>query len=134
MTVEGTSVSSAEFTADVTKITSDQNFRDQQFQGRIMETSKFPTAKFKLTKPIDFKTVPADLKEITVPATGDLTLHGKTNPVTFDLKARRNGANIETNGTIPVTFADYNVNNPSGGPASVGDNGQLEFLLVFAKG
>ena len=133
MTIDGTSVPAAEFTVDTTKITSDQANRDRQFHGRIMETATYPTATFKLTKPIDLGTIPADLKEITVPVTGDLTLHGKTNSVTFDLKARRNGDKIEVNGTIPITFADYNVSNPSVGPASVGDNGELEFLLVFAK-
>ena len=133
MTIAGTSVPSAEFTVDTTKITSDQANRDRQFHGRIMETATYPTAKFVLTKPIDFGGIPANLKKITVPATGNLTLHGKTNPVTFQIEAKRNGANIETSGSIPIAFADYSVNNPSGGPASVGDNGELEFLLVFAK-
>jgi len=30
-----------------------------------------------------------------------------------------------------VTFSDYNINNPSGGPASVGNAGTVEFLLTF---
>ena len=54
-----------------------------------------------------------------------------TKSVTFSLKAQRNGSAIEVNGSIPITFADYNVDNPSGGPAQVGDNGELEFLIVF---
>lgn len=37
-------------------------------------------------------------------------------------------------GTIPVTFADSGIANPSGGPALVGDDGEVEVLLVFAKG
>ena len=32
-------------------------------------------------------------------------------------------------GQEPITFSDYNIDNPSGGPASVGDSGTLEFLL-----
>jgi len=53
--------------------------------------------------------------------------------VSFPLKGRRNGATIEVNGTIPVTFADYGIDNPSGGPAQVGDTGEVEVLLAFAK-
>jgi hypothetical protein len=56
-----------------------------------------------------------------------------TNAVTVDLLARRNGATIEVNGTIPITFADYDIANPSGGPAQVGDDGEIEFLLVLTR-
>ncbi len=132
-TIAGTTVGDANFTVDLTKVTSDRGNRDNQFQGRIMNTASFPDATFKLTKPVDLTSLPADLVEVTVPATGELTMHGTTQPVTFDLKARRNGAKIELNGTIPITFADYGISNPSFGPASVGDAGEVEFLLTFAK-
>ena len=98
-----------------------------------METSRFPTATFELTQPVDFGAVPANLTEIPVTATGKLTLHGVTKAVTADLKARLNGSKLEVNGTIPITFSDYNIDNPSGGPATVGDTGEIEVLLVFEK-
>ena len=133
MTIQGTSVTGASFTVDLTKVKSDRSQRDGQFQGRIMETSRFPTAQFVLTPPVTFGALPADKAETTVQARGRLTLKGRTNDVSFELKARRNGANIEVNGTIPVRFADYGIDNPSGGPAQVGDEGEVEVLLVFAK-
>jgi polyisoprenoid-binding protein YceI len=133
LTVDGTAVSAASFSVDMGSITSQEGQRDSQFRGRIMNTSKFPTATFELTAPISLGSIPDNLTEITVKATGKLTLHGTTKEITFDLKARRNGAHLEVNGTIPITFSDYNINNPSGGPASVGNNGDLEFLLVFGK-
>ena len=37
------------------------------------------------------------------------------------------------NGTVTVTFADYDIDDPSGGPASVGSDGELEVLLVFTR-
>jgi polyisoprenoid-binding protein YceI len=132
-TIAGTTVPDATFTVDLTKVTSDQANRNNQFQGRIMNTASFPDATFKLTKPINLTSLPANLVEVTVPATGELTMHGTTRPVTFDLKARRNGTKIELNGTIPITFADYGISNPSFGPASVGDTGEVEFLLTFSK-
>jgi len=133
MTIRGTSVDAAAFTVDLTKVTSDRSQRDRQFQGRIMDTAQFPTAQFALSSPITFGTLPADKAEITVQASGKLTLKGKANDVSFPLKARRNGANIEVNGTIPVAFSDYGIDNPSGGPAQVGNEGEVEVLLVFAK-
>src|SRR5437588_9171544 len=89
---------SGSFTVDLTQVTSDQSQRDEQFRGRIMRVSQFPTATFTLSQPIGITTVPADRQEIPLKATGDLTLHGTTKPVTVDLVARRNGGNIEVNG------------------------------------
>jgi polyisoprenoid-binding protein YceI len=133
LAIAGTTVNTAKFTVDMTKVTSDSGQRDGQFRGRIMQTSQFPTSTFELTQPIQLPSIPANLQEISVKAAGNLTLHGVTKAVAVDLKARLNGSSLEVNGTIPITFADYNISNPSGGPAQVGDNGELEFLLVFQK-
>jgi polyisoprenoid-binding protein YceI len=133
LTISGTTATAGSFTADLTKVTSDQGNRDRQFQGRIMDTATYPTATFKLTQPIDLSNIPQNLVKITEKATGDLTLRGKTRSVTFDVVARRNGDKIEVNGTIPITFADWDIPNPSFGPASTEDHGVLEFILVFDR-
>jgi polyisoprenoid-binding protein YceI len=130
--IDGTTIASASFEVDLTTVSSDESRRDGQFQNRIIDTSTYPTATFELTQPITLDGVPDDLEEITVSATGNLTLHGVTKSVTFELTARRNGDTVELNGTIPVTFSDYGIDNPSGGPASVGDTGEIEFLLTLA--
>jgi polyisoprenoid-binding protein YceI len=133
LTIAGTTVNTAKVTVDMTKFTSDEGQRDGQFRGRIMQTSQFPTSTFELTQPLALGSIPPDLQEITATATGKLTLHGVTKDITVEVKARLNGSNLEVNGTIPVTFSDYNISNPSGGPASVGDNGQIELLVIFQK-
>jgi polyisoprenoid-binding protein YceI len=117
----------------MTQFSSDRSQRDGQFQGRIMDTANFPTATFVLTSPIDLGSIPTSGVVITPKATGKLTLHGTTKTITMTLKAERSGNNIKVNGSVPITFSDYNINNPSGGPASVGNTGTLEFLLVLAK-
>lgn len=133
LTVAATTVPSATFTADMTTVSSDRSQRDNQFKGRVMNTSQYPTSTFTLTTPIDLATIPGDLVQVKVSATGQLTLHGTTRSVTFPLTARRNGNTIEVNGTIPVKFADYNIPNPSFGPATTDDHGELEFLLSFSR-
>jgi polyisoprenoid-binding protein YceI len=133
MTINGTTVSAVDLTVDMNSVSSDRSQRDGQFRGRIMDTSTYPTATFKLTQPIQLATVPTDDSIISAKATGDLTMHGTTKSVTFDLKAQRKDGNINVNGEIPIVFADYGIDNPSGGPASVGDSGILEFLVVFTK-
>lgn len=133
LTVAAATVPSATFTADMTTVSSDRSQRDSQFKGRVMNTSQYPTSTFSLTKPIDLATIPGDLVQVKVSATGQLTLHGTTRSVTFPLTARRNDNTIEVNGTIPVKFADYNIPNPSFGPATTDDHGELEFLLSFSR-
>ncbi len=133
LTINATTVPTADFTVDLTTVKSDQARRDAQFQGRIRATATFPTATFKLTKPIALTNVPPNLTPVKATATGDLTLHGKTKSVTFELQAQRNGDKIEVSGSIPVTFADYGIDNPSGGPATTEDHGELEFHLFFTR-
>ena len=133
VTITDTTIDAASFTVDLTTVASDDDRRDNQFHGRIMETATFPTATFELSEPITLASIPADLEEITVPASGQLTLHGVTRPVAVDLLARRNGDAVEVNGTIPITFSEYEIDNPSGGPAQVGDTGEIEFLLVLSR-
>ena len=130
--IAGTEATSASFEVDMTTLTSDEERRDGQVHSRILETGTFPTATFELTEPVDFGE-PADLEEVTVQATGDLTVHGVTQSVTVDLVARLNGSAIEITGNIPVTWADYDIDDPSGGPAQVEDSGEIEFALSFAQ-
>ena len=133
LTLAGTTVEAGDFAVDMTTVTSDSGNRDNQFRGRIMDTSTHPTATFVLTQPIELGAVPSEGETVTASATGDLTLRGATQTVTFDVQARLNGGNIEVDGAIPIVFADWGIPNPSFGPASTEDNGLLEFLLVFSR-
>jgi polyisoprenoid-binding protein YceI len=133
LVIDGSTATSAEFTVQMATITSDDNRRDGQFNGRIMSTDEFPTSTFVLTQPIDFGAVPAEGETITASATGDLTLRGVTRSVTFDLEAKLEGGRIGVLGNIPISFSDYEIPDPSNQAATVKDNGLLEFVLVFDK-
>jgi polyisoprenoid-binding protein YceI len=50
--IAGARVSSASFVVDLRTVASDQSQRDEQFNGRIMDTAQFPDTTFTLTKPI----------------------------------------------------------------------------------
>ena len=133
ITVDGTRVTAGDFSVDLTTVQSDERRRDNQFQGRIMDTATYPTATFKLAQPIELASLPADGATITAKALGQLTLRGATREVTVDVSAQRSGGSIRLSGQIPVTFADWNIPNPSFGPASTEDHGLIEFLLVLAR-
>jgi polyisoprenoid-binding protein YceI len=134
LVISGTTVSEATFTVDMTTVTSDESRRDNQFRGRIMDVATYPTSTFTLTSPIDFGTIPDGGEPITVDGTGKLTLRSTTKTVTIPLTAQLDGSTIKVQGTVPITFDEWGIPNPSFGPAQTEDHGELEFLLVFAKG
>ncbi len=133
LTAAGTAISAAEVIVDMTTIESDQSLRDSQFHGRIMDTAAFPTASFELTEPIDLGSLPADGEQITTEATGELTLHGVTRTVTVTIEAALQGGLIVVHTTIPIDFDDYAIPDASGGPATVGREGEIELDAVFAR-
>jgi polyisoprenoid-binding protein YceI len=133
LTIAGTKATDATFTVDMTTVASDEDRRDNQFRGRIMDVGTHPTSTFELTSPIDFASVPAAGQRVTPDATGDLTLRGVTRSVTFPIEAERTETGFRVAGSIPIRFSDYGIDNPSAGPARVGDEGELEFLLAFSR-
>jgi len=132
-TLNGTTVSEASFTVDMASIESDQDRRDNQFRGRIMDVDTYPISTFELTQPIELGTLPDDGVQGTATATGELTIRGTTKTVTIELTGRRDGGTIRVSGSYLIVFEDWNIPNPSGGPARTSDEGTLEFLLVFTK-
>jgi polyisoprenoid-binding protein YceI len=133
MAVQGDQVTSGSFTVDLTTVRSDQARRDGQFQQRIMDTASYPTATFVLAQPVGLPSVPADGATLDAKARGRLTLHGTAREVTVAVTARRSGDRFQVSGQIPITFADWNIPNPSfGGLVTTEDQGQIEFLLVLA--
>ncbi len=133
LTLDGGQVTEASFEVDMASVTSDASRRDEQFRGRIMDVATHPTSTFVLTSPVELASLPADGETVSAEATGDLTLRGATASVTFPVEARLQDGVIQVSGSIPIVFADWGIPNPSGGPVTTEDNGQLEFLLVFTR-
>jgi polyisoprenoid-binding protein YceI len=133
LTIEGTTATVVDITVQVENITSDDSRRDNQFTGPIMNAAEFPTATFVLTEPIEFGRIPVGDEQITATATGELTLRGVTNPVTFEVTAQTTDGRIGVLGSIPVVFEDYGIENPSFGVVKTEDNGLVEFVLVFER-
>ena len=79
----------------------DQRLRPPRLQpaGRRSADRPVPDGPFALTAPITLPAPPSLDTPVEVQATGDLTLHGVTKPVTVALKARWNGDLIDVAGT-----------------------------------
>ena len=133
LTIDGTTATVVDVEVQIDSIKSDSALRDNQFAGRIMNAEEFPTATFQLTEPIEFGTIPTGDEQIVATATGELTLRGVTNPVTFEVTAQTTDGRIGVLGSIPVVFADYGIENPSFGQVKTEDEGLVEFVLVFER-
>lgn len=133
MTISGTTIESAEFTVDMSKVTSDQFTRDRRFRDQIMDTRRYPTASFALDSTIDLRAIPADGHEIAANAGGKLTLRGITKEIEVGLAARKNGDTISVLTSYRVKFAEWGIDDPSFGPAQVEDNALLEVKLEFRR-
>jgi polyisoprenoid-binding protein YceI len=133
MTLGTTTVTAAHFTVPLATVVSNESLRDDQFRSRIMDVTQYPDAVFTLTNPIHLGRIPTRDTVITVDATGTLRMHGVTRSVTFPIEAEIVGTEIEVSGSIPITFADWAIENPSGGPAQVGSSGTMEFLLYLSR-
>ncbi len=132
LTINSGSLATATFTVPVATLKSDMSIRDSQMN-RLMDTAKFTDATFTLKGPIKLGTVPTDGVTTKFTATGDLTMHGTTKSVTFPVDAKITNGRIGVLGNIPVTFAEYGVENPSNSFTKVGQTGTLEFVLVFDR-
>lgn len=134
ITIRGTSVTAGAFTVQMATIKSDESQRDVQFNGRIMDTSAYPTGSLALTRTISLAPLPATGAIKTYGTSANLTLHGHTRPVTFTLSAERTASGIEISGSIPVLFSNWDIPNPSfGNVITTQNHGELEFLLKFQR-
>ena len=133
LTVSGTSISTATFEADVASMKSDDSRRDASFSGRVMNTPSFPTATFTLTEPIVLDSLPTAGTTVGARAKGDLTLRGVAKPVEVAVTAKLDGDTVKVAGSFDVVFSNWQIPNPSMGPVTTEDHGQLEFALSFAR-
>jgi polyisoprenoid-binding protein YceI len=135
ITLSGTNVTAAEFTADLTGLKSDDDRRDGQLARQGIQTNTFPKATFELTKPIALGSLPADGVSVSVKATGTFTLHGATKSVEIPLQAKLSGSTIVVTGSLEIAFADYGIQAPNSfAVLSVEDHGTLELQLLFTRG
>ncbi len=134
LVVKDNKATTVDIKANLSTLQSDESFRDGAIRDQALQTNQFPEATFTLTKPIDFRTVPAEGKTVKVDGTGKLTLHGVTKNVTVPLEAKLANGVIVVIGQIDILFADFDILKPVAlRVLSIEDRGVMEFQLFFSK-
>ena len=104
----------SKITFDLTTLTSDSRDRDNFVKQDTLGTRQFPTATFVPKTTSGLQSLPAS-GTFTLNIAGDLTIHGKTKSVTFDVSATRTGGELRATATLnpTVKFGDFGMSAPS---------------------
>ena len=122
------------FTVGLKSLKSDESQRDRRVQGAL-QTSQFPTAVFTAAKltglPADF---PAG-QDVPLQLSGTLDLHGVKKDVTWDVKARKDGAGFSALATLKIQFSDFGITKPDlAGFVTVNSDVTLQVQIVAQAG
>lgn len=131
--VDGRTLMKGTVTVRVAKIKTPESARDEYFRSTALQTDKYPTATFELTKPVDVsKALDGATEDVML--IGTMDLHGVKKPVSTQAQvAVGAGGTIQVAGSVPIAFADYGVKAPSLGFVTVDGKGAVEFSLDLAK-
>ena len=124
--IAGGDLADADVTVDVASIATDSGRRDSYFRDDVMDVGENPAATFSVTQVADLPELTGT--PVTVPVTGELTLHGVTQQVQTDISVVRTADGVEASGSVPVTFGDYGIEAPNLGFVRVADPGAVEFF------
>jgi polyisoprenoid-binding protein YceI len=130
---DGTFAAGSKISVDMTTIATDDRQRTDTIRRDPLEVTRFRTSELAPTKVSGLALPLARSGDFTFQLTGDLTLHGVTKSVTFDVQATRaNGRLIATATANPSwKFGDFGMRPPSSfSVLSIVDEIRMEFALV----
>jgi len=137
--IQSGSVIGAVIDADLTALRSDDPERDEALRTRGLETSRYPNARFLLTRAVPISDGLRLGEPIQLELEGDLDLHGVKRALTFQVDAvvQRNGDGllIDVAGSVGIFLSDFGIEPPDvAGMLDVQDHGEIELRLRFVAG
>jgi polyisoprenoid-binding protein YceI len=126
--------SQSQIKVDLSKLASDESRRDNFIKGNTLQTSQFPMATF---TPRDSEGLPSPLPttgQSNFQLIGDLTVHGVTRPVTWQVTAQFDPTTVSGSATTDVNISDFGMTPPKAGPVlSIQDALTLELAFTAAR-
>lgn len=132
VTLGESSVEVGKIIVDMASVATDQPSRDSYFREPTLATATNKTSQFELTKPVQLNSPLVAGEKQAVDLVGKLTIHGVSREVTAKSEVGFDGRLLKVAGSIPMVFADYDVQAPNLGFVTVEDRGSVEFLIVLA--
>ena len=127
VTVTDNQVTQATFHVDLTAIK--VGGKTEGTFAKSLDTEDHPNARVSLSEAFSLTDAFTSGSGIARSVGGDLTMRGKTLPVTISVSARRDGSLLQAVGSIPIDFSRWGIDSPQG----LADRGSAEFLLVLHR-
>ncbi len=125
----------SKITVDLSKLQSDESRRDNFVKSDTLQTSRFPTATF-VPNAVQGLTMPLPTSgQSTFQLLGDLTVHGVTRPVTWQVTANFADTTVSGSATTAIKITDFGMTPPKAGRVlSIEDGLTLELAFTAARG
>ncbi|MEO8632031.1 MAG: YceI family protein [Chloroflexota bacterium] len=130
---DGTFAAGSKISLDMTTVATDDRQRTDSIRRDPLEVTRFRTSELAPTKTVGLALPLARSGDIAFQLIGDLTLHGVTKSVTFDVKATRADGKLTATATATPSwkFADFGMEPPTTfSVLSIVDEIRMEFALV----
>ncbi len=118
------------FQVDLRTLRSDESRRDNFLRNNTFQTSQFPFAEFVIDRVSAFPTDYIEGTEVELTIEGHLTIHGVTNQVVFELKARRQGDVLSAIADTDFNLTDFGMTPPNLRIAVSEDGVHIQIVLV----
>lgn len=129
MTIADGRIQTAQVTADLRHLRSDEPGRDPAAQ-EALGTGEFPNGTFRLTEPVDLQS-PERGEVVSFEAASVVTLRGISRNVRFPLEARWNGDTFQVAGQLDIQRSDFELEFPQQVGLRVSDDAKIEVELTF---
>ena len=127
-------VSAASFDVNLLTLKSDRSMRDEKIREIGLESSRYPTATFVISKPA---TIPSGIlrgEVVHASITGVLNIHGVSKQETLPVEMRSSGSTVQAVGSLTFPWSEFGMTAPSiGGFVNVTEHATMEFDLRLAR-
>jgi len=134
---DGSFASSSRISVDMTTVTTDDRQRTDSIRRDPLEVTRFRTSELVPKTTIGLTLPLPSSGEFTFKLIGDLTLHGVTKTVTFDVRATRSDGKLIAIATASPSwkFGDFGMQPPTSfSVLSIVDEIRMEFAMVANEG
>jgi polyisoprenoid-binding protein YceI len=127
-------ISAASFEIAVNTLKSDRSMRDEKIREIGLESNRYPTSTFVLSKPVTVAASSIDGKVDRVPVTGVIEIHGTSKTETLPVEMTESGSTFEAVGSLTFPWSEFGMTAPSvGGFVNVTGKATLEFDLHMRR-
>ncbi len=128
-------IGAASFDVAVNTLKSDRSMRDEKIHEIGLESDRYPTATFALSKPLMIPASVLSGKVTRVSVTGTFEIHGVSKIETLPVEMTLDGSTFEAAGALTFPWGEFGMTAPSvAGFVSVTGKATLEFDLSLRRG